>query len=553
MKYVGRVQGTLKKGCDVTLSPRTLIVGKNDSGKSTIIQTMQLAACGFVGDVEERDIVNAHTTIARMFPVDGPWEAKIELVEDDPQQVSAADTMMFEWSLEKNGAKGFKKPKPAAMALAFPVQQVLEKMHGSPESFRAWLESLVCPPLTMETLGELLPPAAREAGVALAKRHRITDLLALGKQATTEATALKSQAETKVATLTGMMAGVPTPLTDEARAILVEEQKTLVAEVSAFAGAMEGISSEAFAVKRTELEAMPITYNTLKAALAEVADVVDPGSEALAFHKRLTVLTEIGRVHAEVFGTDACMLCGQGNAAHLASQMTQVQTLLVGVSASQVKWRAKQDLISKMQALEVDYHKLAEHLATVKIATPLADVETKRARIYELQRILSSDDAARVSWRNHEAIQLDVDQLLARSDELVRVSKAYKRAGVKYLEDTRSSFEDQVTAFLPDRVTCQVDLDIGRIGFSFDGGPLITTLAGARGMQLLFAVAAFVASRGSTPSVLINPDRGWSGDTLEATMTALLPSPCQVVLTSTVEPDHPVEGWTVIRLVKSQD
>mgnify|MGYP003652432388 CR=1 FL=1 len=68
MRYIAEVTTTLKKGCNVTLGPKTVVYGPNGSGKSTIIQAIELATCGWASDMEGRDRVKLSRALARMFP-----------------------------------------------------------------------------------------------------------------------------------------------------------------------------------------------------------------------------------------------------------------------------------------------------------------------------------------------------------------------------------------------------------------------------------------------------------------------------------------------------
>jgi hypothetical protein len=546
MKYVKRVKSTLKRGCDVPLTQRTLIVGRNHTGKSTIVQSIQLAACGFVQDVEERDTVARHTDIARLFPPDGPWEAEIELAEDDLQLFSAADTTVFSWSIERSG-KSFKKPAPPAMALAFPVQTVLEKLRGSPETLRTWLESLASPQLTPEAMAELLPPAAREDAAAFAKRHRSTDLLALGKAASTEASALKSQAEAKESTVDTMMAGVPTPLLDDRRESLLEEQGQLVRELTSSGPQPGTISQAQYEIEMAKFGVMETAYAELTVELETLGDAaVSPETVELA--RKLDVLYQLFVTHAKEFGVESCMLCGKGTESDITVQAEEIIANRDALSMQRAVVARRKELEATGVALQAQYQEHQSRLGKLRIADPLSgSASEKRDRLNAIRAQVASDDAARLAWRNREASVIDIEQLRARSDNLNRLASTFKRVGTKQLKEAKADFEDRVSSFLPGATVCEVDLATGRIGFVEDG-VLVTTLSGAKGMQLLAAVASYVAASSSTPCVITNPDRGWSGDTLEATMQALLDAPCQVILTATVEPDHPVPGWSVVRL-----
>ena len=90
MRYVKKVKSTLKQGVDVELSPRTVIVGPNGAGKTSVVQTMELATCGWAGDMEGRSRVKLHGALARLFPDDQPMVCEVWL-DDDTH---------FEWRMD---------------------------------------------------------------------------------------------------------------------------------------------------------------------------------------------------------------------------------------------------------------------------------------------------------------------------------------------------------------------------------------------------------------------------------------------------------------------
>lgn len=544
MKFVSRVESTLKVGCALDLGPRTLLVGPNGSGKTTVLQSITLAACGFALDVEERAEVHMHTTLARLFPEAGPWTSKIVLRESDPQLFSVADPTEFTWELTPSG-KGFKKPEPPPMALHFPVQAVLGKLLGSPDSVRGWLAQQVCPTLSTEEFLAKLPPAAREEAGAFAKRHKTTDMLSLAKLAATEATERKKRGEAKTETINRMMQGVPSPLMDDRREELEAEQTRLAQVLTSTAG---GVSQAQMTRWRADLEALDLARIPLDEALQQLP-VESPEDTA---RDKIETLFQILRSHASTFGTERCAVCGNTDGSAIPARVDIVVTERQRLHQLQ---QGRQTRRSLEAAIAENLEKRRQLVARIQGSTvvPFADDAAQhQAALQAVQQKLAEDDANRRSWQNAEAGRQEAEQLLVQAETLTKLKKLFDRVGKRLLTERKEDFEDRVNFFLPDKTTCSVDLDVGRIGVSRDGGPVISTLSGGQGMQLLFALAAATAPAGSTPSVLISPDRAWSGDTLESTMRALSESEHQVILTSTVEPAHPVEGWTVIRLPASE-
>ena len=78
--FVRRVQSNVKKGVDCELSRLTLLVGPNGSGKTSVQNAIELAACGFASDVEGRAKVKKGDMLAKLGPATAtPRSSEIEV------------------------------------------------------------------------------------------------------------------------------------------------------------------------------------------------------------------------------------------------------------------------------------------------------------------------------------------------------------------------------------------------------------------------------------------------------------------------------------------
>ena len=82
--YVKHIQSNVKKGVCAELGPRTLIVGPNGSGKTSILNSLELALGGFATDVMGRG------------PIRKPGDLMV-LSQDGKTLDSTAGT--FKWQL----------------------------------------------------------------------------------------------------------------------------------------------------------------------------------------------------------------------------------------------------------------------------------------------------------------------------------------------------------------------------------------------------------------------------------------------------------------------
>ena len=153
MRYVKRIDSNIKRGCNVALGPKTLIVGPNGAGKSTIVNAVELALTGRASDVAGRATLAKDQELATLIRI-GDAEGVATAVLDDG---SGAD-----WAL-KPGSKSVHSG--GDYSNAFPLRDVRDNLTGSPETARKWLLSHVARGL--EWTGVLAPiPTALHARIS---------------------------------------------------------------------------------------------------------------------------------------------------------------------------------------------------------------------------------------------------------------------------------------------------------------------------------------------------------------------------------------------------
>lgn len=523
MIYVEKVESSLKKGCDVVLSPRTLLVGPNGSGKSSVVQSIELASNGWASDMEGRACVKLPQALARLFPEGVRRFSKVTL----------SNGTTLEWELE-NGAKdgSYKRPEHnPSVQLRWPVQTLTEVLRGDVATVSSWLEQQVLGNLKESDIVSSMPPAVREIVRDFVRRQRKYDFIALAKEAKNEAKNLRSQATKSDKTVESMVEGIAPPLEDESRAELENKLKSLSALPS-------GISQQAYEAERQTIHDMQGDLTRLEAALKAIP-AVDSAFRS-AVHS-VTVAGNLLKAHVETFPMASCMVCGNDkpNFVGQAGKITDAKKRLAAfITAEESRLQAEQDIAN----LQAKLRQAVEVFTGREIAVPV-DENAKRSIMAQL----AADDAARKSWANADAVKKENDQLRSRADLLSIASSALEKAGKQWLEKRKQDFIEAVNLFLPVGETLGVDLETGRFGLMRDG-ELHSALSGAEWSRVLLALAAAQEKDGSTPCVLVPEDRAWDPVTLERVMTALSVSTVQVIIMSTVAPPGPVEGWTCIQL-----
>lgn len=520
MKYIERVESTLKGGCGVQLGPKTVIVGPNGSGKSTIIQAIELATCGWVSDTEGRDRVKQPHSLARLFPQEG----------DKYTKCTTSTGEEFSWQIEGGAKAGtYKKPTHLTpLQVEWPFQHLQSVLGGDAASVQKWLEEQVFKGTSGEGVLAALPPAIRPTVDGLMKKTKKASFLGLAQEASSEARRLRAQATRSEKTINAMIEGVAPALTAKIRLQL----EAVVAQ-----------ESKGNYVTQPEYDYASQKIHALAEQVANFRNAIEkePGSQLTGKVQSLTrirsALTMIEQ-HFQDFGSpgDYCWVCGSDGGAegHEEKLREAVESL------SQAAAYADRCALaaSRLETLEGD---LSREAALFK------EMEVREDSGSQARDALVQDRAAQKTWKNAEASRKEVAQLRARADLLTSASKSLSCVGKDMLTKAKTALEESVSSFLPEGDEFQIDLKNARVGLLRDG-ELHSALSGAEWSRVLMALACAVGS-GSTLNVLVPGDRAWDCDTLGRMMTALANSESQIIVMSTVKPD-PVEGWTLVDLTR---
>jgi hypothetical protein len=163
--YVAKVRSNVKKGVDLELGPRVLLVGPNGSGKTSVQNAIELATNGYATDVEGRVKVKVNYALGRLGPGDQALWAEAEL----------NDGTKSSWKLRPNKKGGFHDPDvdvPQGVRVVFPVADVREVLSGSPETVRTWLMGRVASDLSEQDILDRLPDTLHAPYATAAKPFR---------------------------------------------------------------------------------------------------------------------------------------------------------------------------------------------------------------------------------------------------------------------------------------------------------------------------------------------------------------------------------------------
>ena len=528
MLFVKHVKSTVKKGCDVEIGPLTVLVGPNASGKSTIVQSIELGAAAKVNDMEGRSDVALEASLRRLFPSTAHPEVYLTL----------SDGSRMSWVTPTSEGKRAIHTAPVPVSLVWPkIEGVLQ---SNISAINSWVNrhcaSSWDPKVELTKLGtlqEFMESFARDQyGTDMGR----WDFAQMSLDAQKKATALKTAATRKENTVNAMLEGVNVPLSASDRAQFEAELQVLTRTMA------QTMSPDAHQQKTAMLQDYVKEYNSLEAsAQCELSSSPDA-------HRMLQNLNSLDqhleRYHREFPDSSRCWTCGREQQGETAERHTEVRAVLGEMRSEHKAWIEAEAARSRRDELFLQINELAAELAG---SVCLSD---QWARAEHLQKILAKDNATQRLLLNARAQMLEIEADRDQAAKLDRVVAAAKKIAKVQLLAMKSAFESRVQQFLPSTDVFKYDHESGRMGF-LSGKEFLSALSGAEWTRMVLALAS-AGVEDSTLNVLMPPDRGWDRDTLYQVMCAMRGAPMQVILMSTVEPD-PVEGWTILRTGRASE
>jgi energy-coupling factor transporter ATP-binding protein EcfA2 len=516
--YVKRIESNVKRGCALDLGEKTLIVGPRGSGKSSVVNAVELALTGRASDVAGRATLAAPADLWMLAPPDA-----VKLIAK--ATLSDALDLPAVWSLGKGSRPVYEGGGLGENIM--PLRAVRDAILGSAETARKWI-------LAVAASGKcdlaIVPVPLRERLTSILSSADVRNLpiaLDTAKERTRDAT---KRAKTIRETVKASSSGLPPPPTDAE----IEASKTI--------GNLGGIKAA-----EARLAAAKTALDT---AVAEAAKL--PPAAPVQFVEAGRAIATILKAHVDNDGKK-CGVCG--SAMDVATARFRQQALVAKV-------QAMLDLAQKHEAVERARSEaqfevgLAERdLATLKGAAaeaqPNAALVERKARWQQIKKM-----EAEAAALDHEA-----GEWSALADVLAKIVK-------DAVEGARRAFEARVQKFLPqsmrfglelqdgDREVCRfglrrvVPLDppqIGETDLVEEVGVLHAALSGGEWAAVTAAIAA-ATMPAEGPAVVIPEDRAFDAEGLAETLAAFSAIDAQVIVTSTVEPTKVPAGWTVIRL-----
>lgn len=571
MLYVKRIISTLQGGIDYELGPKTLIIGPNGTGKSTITRSVELALTGVASDIAGRDEVAkaielltlatpGKGLIAQALLSDGT-EAKFELQRIVKSRGAKVST----------SAVDPVRPKSVGDRV-LPLRALKEAVLGKPETARKFFLSHTVREITrgdvLSRLPEQLKPlyeqAVNSSGI-LASRPEIDKLLSALEFASKKAgdSTREANAAQKVTAQLGQ--GLPPPPTE---ADYAAAGASLASARAALEAAVTGYQQQAAASdaqrRVAELEAQ-LTAAVEKHAAAEAwLSTVEEAAKALPPLPSLPDWQE--KVMAAVLAmdeakADKCYACGgAGDRLHARAEMVRAE--LATTEELRRKHARKDEMLagarfevsnwaSSARGARATLDALKEALPQPSAGAPALTIEQAREAVQVAETRLRDMDAAKAAWESTKRAR---DGSVTASSEASKwdlLTTACGEVVRDLLDGGVAAFNARVQAYLPqsDRFGLRLR-DGGREVCQFGlwrGEALSTALSGAEWARVTAALAAVCGPTSEDQLAVIRPEeRAFDPQTLAEVLAALGKVPQQVLLESPIAPISVPPGWRVI-------
>jgi len=557
--HVRKVHSNVKKGVDLEIGPRVLLVGPNGSGKTSVQNAIELATCGYATDVEGRVKVKVNYALGRLGPGDQPLWSEVEF----------SDGTKASWRLKPNKKGGYHDPEvdvPQNIRVVFPVADVREVLSGSPETVRTWLMGRVAADLSEQDILDRLPESLHAEYRRMAKPFRqpgwseIDVLLTVQESAKKEARSADAEAKKAKQVIEMMAEGMGDEPT--AAELARAERAVLAAEAAYAEGGRHGRPAMPD-VERFRREAMDAVQAFQKASetagLAKAAiPPMHPSEEALIeFRAKVAAVAEV----TVAVKSQTCLVCdsplGVIDMGHKAQLLRHQNASGAAAVQAARTHREKEAEAARLQATAtrlVGVFQQAERDAQTLASTPQVDIQALGDEVVRARSALNDLKLQKRSWTNLRAAKDDVKNLGSKATRFEELITAAAEVVDELLKIAHKKFEKAVQAFLPPEdkfamILVENKKPVCRMGFK-RGSTLHTALSGAEWARLTLALgcATFKADE-STLAIFTPEERAFDGETLAQVMSALSSAPGQVLLQSPNWPaDGYGDGWQVVKL-----
>lgn len=555
--HIKHVHTNAKVGANVDVGEKTLIVGRNGSGKSTIINAVELALTSRVSDIAGRTDVAREADVMQLAP---QGEALLaEVIFDN----GAGASYRVEGSTAKAKKAIAKRPAGIDHDEVLPIRTLREAVLGSPTTARKFLLSKVAGDVTRDEIADLLPTDDAKSRwtksvSTLSQSVSAPDalVLTLEKAATSqrEATAAAKSAREAAKLVGGGRAAPPSKKELQEAAKERDAAREVLKKVQMAQG-----SHDRFNKLRADLdaatkaaEAAVTNAAMLKAKLANLPEVTPP-------HPVFPHVEHV--MEACIAEGGECLVCTAGGKV-TQSDLDYVRSTLVEYAAASKDRETLVRDVAKAEAAEENAIRRVETLEAELAPTPeseaAGDANADVFGVTEADATKALDEADRKltdlkvvadAWASAKKAEGTAQEKEREAEDWKAFKSACEDAIGIVLGQAVKSFVEKVQSNLPATDTFDLrlidgDREVVQFGLVRDGH-LHTALSGAEWARVIAAMAEACVT-GDKYACLIPEERAFDPETLTDVLAAFGNTRHQVFLASPVMPKSVPEGWTVV-------
>ena len=503
----------------VKMKIHNLIVGKNGSGKTAIVNAVELVLTGKASDIFGRDEVAATQQIMSISNNRDSLKIKGKLSDDD---VGAGETVS--WSTVSNGSGGFKAPnheKPPVKCKNI-TREIRKVFEGSADTIKMYLLSRYNKMIERMDIIPFLETAER------IELYKDITLNLFG----TETQMLLDAEEVISKKIREMSADIKfNDAIVRNYAIADLPSKTEVSKM--YENANRKIKSK---------EEFSREFEATAFAISDCESVVASLKSEYAKKRKTKQTVSFGVVNISKFtkkmNAEVCMVCN--------SALTE--KVLAGMQALEDKFKNGSDEFISGDDDNYTIGFYSSKLEDLTLKMNLLKAEEKASevsnfsaldKLIEYERKLAIDSIVSDAKKKIEFLTNEIKRFKELNECIGKVIDYAVKKCIQHL-----SREMQKLLPTRDYVGVEIDGDKVKIGFR-KNGYLNTALSGAEWARLTMA-ASVVLAEPAIFNIVIPEERAFDPQTLSDVMEALDICPFQVILCSPVHPEREHTAWNII-------
>ena len=571
MRYIERVSGNVKGGCDTTIGRLTLLYGQNGAGKSRVVNTLELATSGEASDIVGREKVRRGSDLITLAPEE----------ENLTATAYTDDGVVCSFTIERNGPGKTRDPVsvplPSGYSVIFPIRDVVTALRGQVGTARTFVLQHSGLDVSQEAVVSRFPELMRPLYTTFLANYThlanpVEQLILIREDAKKTASAAKSKAKQAEQITEELSRQLSLTCPSEEDRNKAQEQVREANRVYNDACKLPEppdlpslLDQAKEAIEKTNVAEQEVNR------LRQIANV--PENKILNLQGALYTILGL---YVEQGGAGPCVVCQQSTEMTVPALEARRKKI---EDAAQTE-RQRQEAVNALSRQEVVYqqrHAIALNAikaykeAEAKQTEGAVSKEDKQTKIRETY--LALVEAEKVhremseevgKWKKvNEARQ---QQIIAKreSKEAAELSEECQKVADQLINAGRAGFVARVQKYLPASDNFDLILQEGKREvciFGFRRGTMIqSALSGAEWARLTIALAAAVLDAAppteNSIAILTPEERAFDARTLAAVMRALVHAPGQVILTSPLAPrkeDQPeliAAGWKILKVVK---